>query len=153
MTELTSEQTKYLIEKSQSTYLSVMKNATIAFRLNPDYHTYRKSSPFKESCRVLSWFIHYLAKNELNVPDKDNEIYQCEFIHAPGTFSHGAHHFLNRIYGKYVDSSIVQFNAKRYTFSPYADNTKHYAKVEKIEFNSYESIREMIDYYKASNMG
>lgn len=134
--QLNDTQKRRIIKKAQELYRKGFKTRckNDPFAQEVDIKT------FKEACYEMSCLIHYLAKEMYNVPDEENLIYHCEFKYENSTWSH----FFNKICGRNVDSTIMQFKK----LSPYENHDDCYTNLELKEYSTV-SINFEIELYKA----
>lgn len=127
MTGLSIEQKEYMIQMAIKSY-----EIALAERQQQVDAYYKALSGLSESCANISSLIHFIAKRKYNVPDEGNEVYYCLFTFGESPHRRQYSHYVNRIFGEFIDASIEQFNLRDFTFSPYECNEKYYASLEKV---------------------
>jgi len=144
MDMLTNKQKKQLIEGAIRAYKLALptrvSNGDIVARD-------QQSSYLNESCVNISSLIHYIAKEELKVPDEENKVYTGLF--KPQGCG-GVSHTINRIYGEIIDASIEQFNYNlnlSQKFSPYEACESYYVDMKQTIPMSVQGIKEEIEMY------
>lgn len=122
--QINDEQKRIIIEKAQSLY---REGFDVRCKKDP-FAQEVDIATFKEACHDMSCLVHYLAQEMYNVPNEENEIFHCEFRYQDAVWSH----YFNKICGRIVDSTIMQFE----NMSPYDDHDDCYTKLEKVEYSN-----------------
>lgn len=142
MDKLSIEQKKYLIKMAKENYLSAFKVRLVN---DPWLATQKEEKYLLDSCHNISSLIYYIAKKKYNISDTHNEIIECIFTDE----DFHTHHFINRIYGEFIDASIEQFNYRisQPKYSPYDDNCKYYNEITVSKPLNESAIEYEMDFY------
>jgi hypothetical protein len=143
MEKLSNQQKRYLIDLAKECYL-------LAFKIrvaegDPYIPVKNENQYLTDSCYNISSLIYYIANEKFKIPDDMNEVYDCLF--TDGSFQ--TQHFVNRIYGDFIDASIEQFNFRlsEPKYSPYNDNSAYYFNPKRVNPMNAKAIQYEMDAY------
>ena len=133
--KLSKKMKKVIIEEAQKLY----REMYVVRCLEDPVASEVDITTFKEACYDMSMLVHFLAKDMYDVPDDENMILECLFRYEG---KYGPHVY-NKICGRTVDSTIMQFN----NYSPYDNHDECYTEIQEIKYCDA-SIKKEVNLYK-----